>query len=125
MSVEYLMNNENVKIDTSKAVIQKVTYPIRAISSISVVENKWSPEKTIGAVFLTLGVFIIFAGQVSTTLISLFLVVLGGWMVVKGKSLYYLNIVTNAGERRVLETRNREYVLSIRETLERALVGSH
>lgn len=123
MSSSYLLDDRGVRIDSAKAVINGVTYPIRALSSFSISENRFGADKVIGSVFLLIGIGFITTGQAAAVLIGLGMAALGLFAIVKGKNEYTLNLVTNAGERRALQTKDRDFILSIREALNKAIAS--
>ena len=126
MSSSYFLNERGVRIDSVKAVINGVVYPIRAISSFSITENHFGSDKIIGVVFLLIGLAFIVEVEIAKVLvgIGIGMVFLGTFAIIKTRNVYILNLITNTGERQALQTKDRDFILSVREALNQAIASS-
>lgn len=118
-----IMQDQNVKIDQSVAVINGVTYPIRAISSIQIIHERMTAKRKRALVVALAGVVFLFFAQGDITALGggAFLAAVGALMFFFAKDNFYLKLVTNGGERKVLESNDGAYLAGIRDSLVKAV----
>lgn len=118
-----IMQDENVRIDQSVAVINGVTYPIRSISSIQVTQEKMTAQKKRGLFIGAAGILILMSSQKDIGMFALGFVVslIGAAMLFLAKDDFYLKLVTNGGERKVLQSKHGIYLTIVRDSLVKAV----